>query len=113
MRTPTGRAYRAGPESDPLCGELFPGGSPSLPASALSMSVVPPDLWERLARVNNACVVRTQTVFVPDGAGDWEMRWRVTVRTRAGDEQVIAEHSKLVLALADALALVEARGWHR
>lgn len=75
----------------------------------------PPDLWARLARLDERCEMRLTSEPEPQSDGSWHWVWRVVIRPRA-DEQgppklVLVMARSAVEALTEALAQAEARGW--
>jgi hypothetical protein len=75
----------------------------------------PPDLWTRLALLNECCEVRLSTEPEPREDGSWRWVCVVVIRPRyraVGEEGVISVFgARASEALAQALDLAERRGW--
>lgn len=71
----------------------------------------PPDMWVRLARLDELCEVKVQSVYLTDATGT-HREWEVTITRRdRAEEPVRVIHISLLRAASSALDFVEVRGW--
>ncbi len=69
-------------------------------------------LWERLARLDDRCIVSMVSQSNANGAG--VRRWRVIIAPRSGGlESVVTEDDSALFALESAVVQAEIKHWHR
>lgn len=71
-----------------------------------------PDLWDRLARLNECCDISTTNVQVPSDSGRERALWAVVIRRRDDPALFVQAHGEgLGECLSAAVLQAAERGW--
>jgi len=74
----------------------------------------PPDIWERVARLDATCHVAVHSLYLDDHRGEPTRHWEVVIRRRGGPEgepPVSVRRRGLLEAIEAALIEAEVKGW--
>ena len=71
----------------------------------------PPDLWVRMASLNDCCDVTISSAYLEDEGGAVRLWWDVRIVPRDAAAGVRTRDRSLLKAVVEAVEQVHARGW--
>ena len=71
----------------------------------------PPDLWKRMARLDECCHFSMISVQIADPGGGAHREWEVTIRHKQTGEIIYAKDRAARTAITQALDVAEEKGW--